>query len=500
MSQLKKGAMLSYVTIFLTNVVGLILTPFIISKLGDAEYGLYTLIGAFVGYISVLDLGLNNTIVRFVAKYRAEKNKESEENFLAITMLIYSVISFIVVIVGVVMFYNLETFFSNSLTLGELEKSKTMFVILIFNLAITLPGGGFTAICSGYEHFVYPRTINIIRYVIRSIMVVALLLAGGDAIGLVILDTIMNILVICFNGFYVFRKLKVVFKIHKFDFFLIKEIFSYSIWIFVFALVNQFQWKVGQVVLGSYTNTTIVAIYAIGIMLGTYYGAFSSAIAGVFLPKATKMIVEKATSLELTDMMIKIGRILLLVLLMILGGFILFGKQFVILWLGPNYLESWLIALIIMVVYTIPLVQNFAYLVLEARNKLSFRALINIVFIIIGTFIGVLLIPMYGALGMLLGTSVGWVLSQVIMNFYYNNVIKLKIIYFFKKLFQWILLSFFIIIVLGLIIDQLPGNGWLNLLIKIVIYVLIYINVMYILALNKNEKEIFKSIRRFNKK
>ena len=87
MSQLKKGALLSYISIFLTNVIGLILTPFIIKNLGDAEYGLYTLIGAFIGYISVFDFGLNNTIIRFVAKYRAEKDRIGEENFLAITLL-----------------------------------------------------------------------------------------------------------------------------------------------------------------------------------------------------------------------------------------------------------------------------------------------------------------------------------------------------------------------------------------------------------------------------
>lgn len=51
MSQLKKGAALSYLTIILTNVVGLALTPFIIKYLGNDEYGLYTLIGALVGYI-----------------------------------------------------------------------------------------------------------------------------------------------------------------------------------------------------------------------------------------------------------------------------------------------------------------------------------------------------------------------------------------------------------------------------------------------------------------
>ena len=75
--------------LILTNVIGIFLTPFILRHLGSSEYGIYLTIGAFIGTISLLDFGLNNTVVRFVAKYRAEKDRDSEENFLATTMLIY---------------------------------------------------------------------------------------------------------------------------------------------------------------------------------------------------------------------------------------------------------------------------------------------------------------------------------------------------------------------------------------------------------------------------
>src|SRR5690606_2922508 len=98
MSQLKKGAILSYITIFLANIVGLVLTPFIIRSLGDSEYGLYTLLGALVAQIAVLNLGLNNTAIRFVSKYRAESNRDAEKSFLGTVMLIYVAISSMILI------------------------------------------------------------------------------------------------------------------------------------------------------------------------------------------------------------------------------------------------------------------------------------------------------------------------------------------------------------------------------------------------------------------
>ena len=237
MSQIKKGAILSYLNIILTNGIGLILTPFMIRKLGDSEYGLYTLIGSLIGYISVLDFGLNNTIVRFVSKYRALKDEDGEKNFLATTMFIYGIISAIVVIIGIVLFFNLDEIFKK-LTPEELYKAKIMFVILIFNMAITLPGGAFTAISNAYERFVFPRALVIIKYILRSVMLVMILLLGSDSIGIVVLDTLLNVIVIAISAYYVFKTLKVKMKLIELDKSLIKQIFNYSFWIFIFAMVG----------------------------------------------------------------------------------------------------------------------------------------------------------------------------------------------------------------------------------------------------------------------
>ena len=490
MSQIKKGALLNYANIFLSNIVGLLLTPFIIRSLGNSEFGLYNLIGSFVGYISVLDFGLNNTIVRFVSKYRATKDKHNEENFLATAFLIYGVISFLVVIVGTVCYFNIDSIFDQSLTATEIDRAKIMFAILIFNLAITLPGGAFSGICFGYESFVFPKGVNIIRYIIRSLLIIVLLTNGGKAIAMVILDTALNLIIIAVNALFVFRKLKVRVKLHQFNTALVKTIFSYSVWIFISALISQFQWKVGQMVLGVVTNTTVVAIFAVGIILGTYYGAFSSAISSVFLPRATQMSVNKATGEQLTDMMIKIGRISLIVLLYILGAFLLYGKQFVYLWVGETYNNAYIIASIIMIVYTPPLVQAFGKSILEAKNKVAFRVILYLICIGAGTALGGYLAKTYGGIGMIAGSSVGWIVAQVILNIYYNNVIKLNILRFYKELLHKTLLSFLFVVGVGYAISLIPGNNWINFIIKAVLYSVVYITVIFKFGILDYEKEL----------
>ncbi len=481
-NQLKAGAALSYANIFLTNLVGLFLTPFIIRSLGSAEYGLYTMIGALVGYMSVLDFGLNNTVVRYVAKYKAKKDKIGEQNFLAHSFIMYICISLIVMLIGSIFYFNLENLYTDTLTFDQLNKAKLMMGILIFNLSISLPGGAFTGICYGYEQFILPKAVNIIRYVIRSLLVVAILLYGGDAVGLVILDTILNLVVIGINAIIVFRILKVKIKIHVFNKKLFSDILKFSLWIFVFAIVHQLRWQFGQFIIGLYYSTTIVAIYAVGITLGNYYGAFSNAIASVFLPKAIQMTVNEIPQKELTDAFIKISRIILIVLLYILGAFIVVGKDFVFFWVGDEYNMAYYYALTIMLGLTPILSQGFANNILEAKNLMAYRGKLLLGLTILGTIISVYMAKMYGVMELIYTVVFFLLLERIIMIPYYKKKANLDMKRYYKEIGP-LFIGIIVISALFLVINSfLPGkNLYVFLSISIVysaIYFLITLNIM----------------------
>src|SRR5690606_19781201 len=140
--------------------------------------------------------------------------------------------------------------------------------ILIFNIAVTIPGGAFNAICMAYENFTLPKAINLVKYLLRSLLVVVILFYGGDSISLVIIDTIMNLIFIVTMGYIALYKLKVKIRYYTFEESLTLFIFHYSVCVFVLALVKKLRWQFGQLVLGFNYETTIVAIYAVGITLG----------------------------------------------------------------------------------------------------------------------------------------------------------------------------------------------------------------------------------------
>ena len=222
---------------------------------------------------------------------------------------------------------------------------------LIINIGFTLPGGAFTGICTGYEAFVFPRWLSIFKYVLRVILIIAILNFGANALGIVILDTVLNLGFILLTIWFVFRKLKVRIKLHRFEWLYLKEIFGYSIWIFIFGLVYQFQWRTGQVILGTHLSPVVVAVYGIGVMLGIYFTSFGNIINQLILPKAVQSVYKQADSQYLTAQMTKVARISLLLLLFIFGGFIVVGKDFIQLWVGATYANAYYIGAGIMLVY-----------------------------------------------------------------------------------------------------------------------------------------------------
>jgi O-antigen/teichoic acid export membrane protein len=491
-NQLRSGIYLSYVSLFITNITNLILTPFIIKSLGQSDYGLYMLIGAFVGYIAILDFGLGDTTTRYIAKYRAERDKKGEESFIFTTFIIYILISLVVLIVGIILFFNLEIIFGESLSIREFEIAKTMFVILVFNLALTLPLNLFKGIISGYERFTFPRILTITRTVLRAIFIVIFLTVGYNAVAIVLIDATMNIALMLIYILFVYLKLNVKIQFHVIKMKTLKEILSYSSLIFISVIVDQIYWRIGHLVLGVVASTNEVAIFAIGIVLGQYFITFSTAISGVFLPRITKMIVKKASGEDLTNILIKTGRLQFLVLGLVLGLFILFGHKFVLLWAGQGYSTSWIVALLVMIPLIIVLTQTIGISILQAKNLHGFRAIAYLFISIINTMISIYMSRRYGAVGAAMGTTLSLVLGNIIvMNLYYHYKVKINIQRFYNEIFG-LILSLIGSLGIGSLLLIFSNTSWLVLILQCVLFCLIYFVIMWVFGMNNFEKLLLK--------
>lgn len=494
-NQLKIGAILSYINILAGLIVGLGYTPVMIRLLGQSEFGLYSLIGSLVAYLSVLDMGLGNTIVRYVSKNRAVGDKKSESELNGLFLAIYSVIGLVTLIVGSILYFNVNNMFGATLSIDQIERAKVMMILLIFNIAISFPLSVFASLMQAYERFIFLRIFNIISVLLKPIIALPFLFMGYGAITLVVTATIVNIACLLTNVYYCFRYLNIHFSKGHFEKAFLYEISGYAFFIFLNAIMDKIYWGTGQFILGMVSGTIQVAIYAIAMQFMNMYMQFSCAISGVLLPKVTMMVANGATKVELTNLMIKIGRLQYIVIGYILVMFFLVGEEFIYLWAGKNYISAYSMILIIMIAAFTSLIQNTGIAILQAMNLNRYRMTVYVICAVVNIFISLVLAKMYGGLGCAISTSIAIFISTgLIMNRYYHKRIGIDIPLFWKNITH-MMPSAFILIVLVEIFQMNVSleYSWLYFVIKVVVYTLIYMILMYFIGMNGYEKNLCRS-------
>ena len=492
MNQLKAGAALNYVVIILNMLVGLLYTPYMLRMMGQSEYGLYSLVASVISYLTVLDLGLGNAIVRYTAKFRAEGKTTEQYEMFGMFLVLYVIIGIVAFVAGLGLYFNVDTLFGATMTVEELDKARIMMLFLIFNLSVTFPMSIFGSIMTAYERFVFPKFVNIIRVVLNTIIMICLLEMGYKAVAMVILQTVFNLLTLIINFFYCKYKLQIKIFFRNFQWRFLREVAVYSFWILLSVIMDRIYWNTGQLVLGAFVGTAAVAVFAVAIQLEHIYMQFSTAIASVFLPKVTSMVARNDNRNEISNLFIRTGRIQYIPIALILTGFIVFGRDFINLWAGSDYDSAYAITLLFFVSLAIPMIQNLGITILQARNQMGFRSLLYIVIATISLAFQIILAKQYGGLGCAISIAGALFLGQgLIMNIYYQKKQGLDILTFWGEIFKMSIVPVFICVVALFLLRNITLDSWLSLGMAIVAFVIVYIPLFFCFSMNQSERDLF---------
>lgn len=491
MNQLKTGAVLNYFIIILSTLVGLLYTPYMLRMMGQSEYGLYSLVASVISYLTILDLGFGNAIVRYTAKFRTEGKQEEQYEMFGMFLILYLGIGVLTLIAGSALYFNVDSMFGDTMTAVELNKARIMMLILIFNLAFTFPMSIFGSIMTAYERFVFPKIINIVRIILNTVVMIVLLKMGYKAIAMVIVQTIFNVVTLIINYIYCKRILCIQIHFGKFKWDFVKEVVVYSFWIFLNVIMDKIYWSTGQFVLGIVSGTVAIAVFAVAIHLQSMYMQFSTAISSVFLPKVTGMVSSNVPPNQISDLFIRTGRIQNIAMSLILFGFIVFGKPFIELWAGSGYSEAYPIALLFFIALYVPLIQNLGITILQARNQMRFRSLLYIAIAIFALVLQFVFAKLWGGVGCAVAIAGALLLGQgLIMNVYYRQKQNLDIARFWGEIIKMDIVPLLLSAVFMAILHYVEIDSWISLICGIALYMLIYIPLFYLFSMNTSEREL----------
>lgn len=489
-NQRKAGAVLTYVSMGLGYLVSIVYTPLMIRLLGKSEYGLYNLVASIVAYLGILNFGFGSAYMRYYSRYKTRDERSKIATLNGMFIIIFSGLGLLAVIAGTILAIRSDFVFGSKLTADELAKAKILMFILVVNLGISFPSIVFTSHITANEKFVFQKIVQMLRIVINPFVVLPVLIMGYGSVGMVLITTALNVIIEIINVIFCLKQLKMTFYFKRFDRVLLREMSIFSSFIFLNMIIDQINWNVDKYVLGRFYGTETVAVYGVAAQLNSYYLSISTAISSVFIPQVHRMVTDRNDNTELTNLFTRIGRIQFIVLSMILGFLIFFGRPFIFMWAGEDYVGAYPVVLLLIIPVTIPLIQNIGIEIQRAKNMHQFRSWTYLIIALGNLAMTIPLAKVYGVVGAAIGTAISMTIGNgILMNWYNHSRVGLNMKFFWIRILRFAP-ALVIPVGIGLASTFFDLYRLKYLVLFGSLYLLIFAGSMWLFGLNRYEKDL----------
>lgn len=493
--EIRRGAILSTINTLLGIITTFMITPLILEQLGADQYGLYCTVGSLVSGITLLNLGLNSSMVRFIAKYRSLNDKESEEKYYGMCMILFIIIAITAAAVGIIVIINIGSL--NSVKDELVLPARIMMGLMCFNMVFNMVTQVFPSILTAYEKFTFLRGWELFRNIVIPLLkIVIIKIYMIDALIIIIIDVLFNITYQIIVIIYAKKKVNFHFRFKGIEKAMVSEVFNYSFFIFIGLFVDMLYWKTDTYILAAICDNQQISQLNLANHFSEYFIRIATMLCGMMMTRVVKMVINNASGHELTNAMIKLGRIQFLILGLILVGYILCGQHFVDQWAkgGFDHSRIYWMGLILLVPLMIPEIQILGISILQAKNMHKFRSVTYFCIALLNVAISIPLAKKLGALGATIGTSLSLILGQIIiMNIYYKKAVGIEIGRFFKEVFSGLLPAALLTLLAGMLTWLLPSSSLPSLFLKMAIVVVIYCTAQWFIGMNGYEKDLIVS-------
>lgn len=471
------GAMISYVNMFASFVVGMVITPLLINRLGDSEYGAYVLIASISSYLTVVQNGFSDTMIRYSTKFRAKEDKQGADCFNGLSLMINVIFAIFVLFIGIILVYRLPHIYGNTLSEKEISIAVSLLKLMILNIIITFLSNVFFGYLTAYEEFVVLRGLDFLNIVISNVLIFCILMMGARSFGVVVVTTCCNIAIGIIEALYSWLRLDIgfSFSVKGFEKSFLKEVLVYFVTVFIVVIVEQIYWKLDNLLIAGYVSASAVAIYSIGMSFHKYFMKFSTTISKVMAPRFFLHIDAGADKMKVTSMLIHISRIQAAAILLALSGLILYGREFIYLWVGESYDIAYFIAVITLVPYSFELVGNLRNVILQAKGLYMKKSILLLVISLLNIAFTIWWVQVFGIMGAAAATGLGVIIGYVgvtIILEHYNVIDNHR---YLKETYLGFLVPLLISCLAGLAIKHfILCDSWVTFICNVALYSCIY--------------------------
>jgi O-antigen/teichoic acid export membrane protein len=475
-------------------VGGFLLAPVMVHRLGDAGYGFWAFGMQLSTYLSLMDLGLRSSVVRFLTHHHTRGERDQINGVVSVAVVLLSSLAILCVIVSVFA----AAFLPHMIKIPPqmLTAAKWTVLLISWTVALTFPGALFTGAIASLSRYDLLNVRYTVTIIVRCLLTWLVLVRGGRIVAIALVWFMVSAVSLACDfvmanrlyGGFEFRLDRHSYKP------IAKKLFAFSVYAFLVGISARLVLWSDNVVIAIILGPIAVTLYAIGANLLDIARGALNAITMVFVPLATSYDA-KGDMAALRRLLVRGSRMGLLVILPGLLAFFVVGRDFIGLWMGARYeAVAGTVTILLSVAVLFAPLQATSNQILYGMNRHQLYARITIIEALVNLGLSIFLAYRIGVVGVAWGTMVPAVIVEgIFVPVYTARQVQQSIggLYWQAWIKPLLLGSPYM---LWLIVLHRAGwtNSWHGFVAAIISGLLIYLGITWFLGLSEQDRQMLR--------
>jgi O-antigen/teichoic acid export membrane protein len=406
--QLISGTIFKLLERFTFIVISLLLTPFLINNLGLDGYGFWLLALSILGWFNVIDLGFPAAVQRNII-LALELNDERKLNVVFATSMV------LFTLLGAISAFSLIGISNFAISLFGSESESLSIVLTIFALKVFLDFfmNSFHGFYSAFLRYDIDSNLTSLNVIIKSGLIIILVPfygIWGAVFATIFADILTNILKV-----YYAKKLypPLSFNIKYFSFEEARSLFSYSKHVIAAGVARTINLRADPFIINKLLDLTAVATYGVANRLAMHVRAFAFTINDMLTPIFIK---KSAKNENMENMFHNAININFFTTSLLFTPLIILGHYFIMLWVGEQFKDTIYIIYFIIFSFLCRVISSSINQILFAQAKHKLISIISLIGAIFNIILSIVFASYYGLIGIAMGTSIGFFISDVVLS------------------------------------------------------------------------------------
>ncbi len=389
-------------------LITIVLTPYILHKIGTSQYGIWVVLNSMVAYLSLSGLGFNTKIFRDMSCEAETEINKTVNSFFFLILFVQVLLCPLIISA----YFWLKIFIKPE-TMHLYTMGSISFYLLYFTFLFKIIGQVFeTIFYSMSKHYV----VNSVIILSRILNFLLIILIGSYQLNVVILSFIgLGLSIVCMAVIYLKSKNVIAFTISYkyFDKQYIKTSLMPSLQYFMISIGALIIFQSDTLVISSFVGVSSVTAYSLGYRLVSIPQMMLWNFSDVLFPRISKLY-SNSSWIELSVLLKKIFAIVIPLNIVLTIILYFFGTNLLKIWVGEEHVIAKDIFDIFIITFFSYTIAHTCGVIINAMGKQKIVSYIVMLESFINLIISLILVRKMGMLGVALGTlsahlcTTGW--------------------------------------------------------------------------------------------